>query len=584
MSRSNFGITLFRLVSMLAIITSATVFVSAQTVEFDWNSTNKSPESFPQIRRKQLVTFRIRNVNDILYTYRLEVTQTPMEVDDFALISKLLFPAPANAANKAPNRCSDAVDKANAKLQAAADEISGDPKLPVGYEKSPTHGSIPLSDSVAAWRTHDKAIMEVGVAVENALKQCSGDPGSELINAYTAFRKSVLAIENKVNSTHIFLGTSELSPGNNVSATVFEMFKTQTISSKTFSFPGTDILTLSAGALFTTIPDRSYQARKTPDSTQNVLAVEGNSRYTPGVVALLNYSLGALHLDGETTGLALSAGPVVRFGTQSNSSAVGFFTGISGHLYHRIYFTPGIHFGQFADFPVGFRNGSSIPANFGELTPVKRWTGRFGFAITFKTKDFSSLGQSNTASVKSGDSSTTPKPATTPTTTSTSLPPISRRIATKAVTATDSLPEEGTAKATGSAVQRDLVAIAASLTDISGSVVHITSLESVEISGKDRLLINAAAPLRDYAMYFKNGRFYVVIPHGRLDSIEDGLCGRLFSEALVEKHADNLILSFVLQRGARISLADRANGLGLLIASSRNDGGTGVSASALIGP
>lgn len=554
---------LAQLILVFAVGLSATTIASAQTVEYDWNSTSKTPESYPQIRRKQRVTFRIKNVNDILFSYRLEVTQTPIEPDDFALISKLLFPAPGN---KALNACSNAVDVANAKLQAAADEISADPKLPVGYAKSSTHSSIPLNDSIAAWHSHGKAIAEVKTYVEKATNACGGDPGVELLNAYAAFEKSVESIDALVNSPHVFIDTYELSPGNNVSATVFELFKKETISSKTFSFPGTDILTLSAGALFTSIPDRSYQTRKTPDSTQNVLAVEGNSRFTPGVVALLNYSLGPLHLDGETTGLALSAGPVVRFGTQSNSSTLGFFAGISGHLYHRIYFTPGIHFGQFADFPVGFHNGSTIPANFGELTPLKRWTGRFGFAITFKAKDFSGLGQSNTASVKSSDSSTATKPNTT--STLSSMPSLNAAFNPKTVSvpASESFSNGNSSQLLGSRSTSDTMTFSSSNSVPGRSLARITYLNGAATKGIDRVIINADAPLRDYAVYFKNSRFYLVIPNASLDSIEDGLRGIAFGDALVEKHGDDLILSFVLQPGARASIAERANGLDLLFA------------------
>ena len=119
-------------------------------------------------------------------------------------------------------------------------------------------------------------------------------------------------------------------------------------------------------------------------------------------MALLNYSLGSIRLDRDSYGLALSAGPVLKLGGKSDASSFGFFAGVSGHLYHRFYITPGIHFGQFADFPVGFGNGSTVPENFGELNPVKRWTTRFALALSFKTKDFSGLTDSDTPKVTGG--------------------------------------------------------------------------------------------------------------------------------------------------------------------------------------
>ncbi|MCU1264534.1 MAG: hypothetical protein JWM21_852 [Acidobacteria bacterium] len=550
---------------------------AAQSVEYDWTSTSKTPESYPQIRRTQLVTFKIKNVNDILYSYRLEVTQTPMEFDDFGLISKLIAGLPQAKAQieglDTEETCASAMAKAVVKLNAAIAEINGDVNLPTGYAAKKTHDHVALQTSVEAWHSHITIINDATAISEAAIKVCNGRPDNDFLTAYELFKDRVVAIDKKVNSAHVFTDTHELSPGNNVSVTVFEEFHGETISSKTFSFPGTDILTLSAGALFTTIPDRSYQARKTPDATQNVLAVEGNSRFTPGIVALLNYSLGGLGLDRDTAGLALSAGPVIRLGSQSNSSTFGFFTGISGHLYHRIYFTPGIHFGQFADFPVGFHNGSPIPANFGELTPVKRWTGRFGLAITFKTKDFSGLTQSNTPAVKSGDSTATPpKPTATPT----PVPPALKVV----LNAQPTIP---TAVLSAMQPQPVVASPAASRanpvradTDPTVSLVSIAAITISPISRGDRVAITTGAPVHDYSMYFRSGRFYVTIPHGRMDGIEDGLHGGLFSEVLVEMHDNSLTLSFSLVPGTRASIAESKDGLDLLFMSPPSRGGRGL--------
>jgi hypothetical protein len=64
---------------------------------------------------------------------------------------------------------------------------------------------------------------------------------------------------------------------------------------------------------------------------------------------------------------------------------VGLFTGISLHLWNYFYLTPGIHVGEFADFPAGISQGQSIPSTFtGPLNPVTRTSARFGLAVTFK--------------------------------------------------------------------------------------------------------------------------------------------------------------------------------------------------------
>ena len=387
-----------------------------------------------------------------------------------------------------------------------------------------------------------------------------------------------------------------LAPGNNVSVMVVEMFGSETILTKTFTFSGTDILTLSAGAMFSSIADRTYEARKSPNSTLNVLTVEGDSKATPNIVALLNYSLGALRLDSDTAGLALSAGPVLKLGSQSEASSFGFFTGLSGHLYHRFYVTPGIHFGQFADFPIGFGNGSTVPENFGELTPVKRWTARFGLAITFKTKDFSGIASSDTPTVTGDEGGGTPKPkpkpAPTPDSDSSSIngsSALSRSVARtflKPMSETTAPQTRRAARENPTTVQPEaverpdvqrevrhdsLAEVRPPATFVSSPAsrsagIHVTSLNSGRTqSGNEYVVLNAANPISDYAMYFNGGRFYLVISHARLDVIQDGLRGATFSEPLIEKRGDDLVLSFVLSPGTKASVLERANGLELLL-------------------
>jgi hypothetical protein len=74
-------------------------------------------------------------------------------------------------------------------------------------------------------------------------------------------------------------------------------------------------------------------------------------------------------------------------------------------LYRRFYITSGVHIGEFADFPAGFNDNSQVPANFGELKPVKRWTGRFAFSISFRTASFSGLAGSQETKTVGGSSS-----------------------------------------------------------------------------------------------------------------------------------------------------------------------------------
>ena len=154
--------------------------------------------------------------------------------------------------------------------------------------------------------------------------------------------------------------------------------------------PATDRLTLSAGVLFSEIQNRAYTSQAAPNSartgTQNELAVSGMSTFSPLALALLNYEIPPikkLSFGNDDFGLAVSTGPALRLGSQSNTSSFGYFVGLGLHLYHRFYISPGVHIGQFADYPPGFSTpGQVIPSGLGTLMPVNRYTARFAFGIT----------------------------------------------------------------------------------------------------------------------------------------------------------------------------------------------------------
>jgi len=563
MLRPSYRRKVVSLIQILGLILCAAVAASAQTVVYDWSGNSKVPESYPRITHKEVVHFNITHVNDILFTYRLEVTETPMDDNDFEKIKSLLNPAKSSA-DFAGTDCKTLDAKLEKAIQDAVEAISIDPSLPARYATTLPHKSVSLDATLAAWRNHADAIAAVRAAAAALADKCDV---SEQTNAdYEAFDAAVKSIQKKVDGPHVFVADSEISPGNNVSAKVIEIYKDETISSKTFTFSGTDVLTLSAGALFSRIPDQTYEARKSPNSILNVLTVEGNSRATPSIVALLNYSLGGLYkkFDGDNLGLALSAGPVIRLANQSEASSFGFFTGISGTLYHRFYITPGIHFGQFADFPVGFANGSPVPENFGQVTPVKRWTARFGLAFTFKTKDFSGLTSSSTPSVTGSEASPTPKPTPSPAGGSKAI---------KLTTASSGVaePKAGSpeprrnANDTSSGVSPFAMSSSSSQLPLT-IITYLNS--STSPAGDNRISINASGPISNYATYFKGGRFYLVIPHARLDVIDDGLRGRVFSDPVVEKRGDDLVLSFVFLPGTRASVLERPDGLDLVLKTS----------------
>jgi hypothetical protein len=149
---------------------------------------------------------------------------------------------------------------------------------------------------------------------------------------------------------------------------------------------------------------RSYSSVTAPDpadptKTNNVLSVDGGGGARPALAALLNYHIPSLST--RRVGLAVSAGPLFDIANgKADTSHFGFFGGPSLHLWNRLYLTPGIHFGEFADLPLGFSQaGQPIPTGMGTPAARKRYTAHFAFGITFKASELG-IGSVNSDSGK----------------------------------------------------------------------------------------------------------------------------------------------------------------------------------------
>ena len=362
----------------------------AQTpVTIDWSSTTPAPVGAPaQINGKVTLSVVLTNVNDVLYQYTVNTSVTTAPTNDLASLLSLVT---ASAKNAGDDPCAGFKTGLTSLEKAIQADKSLNPVL-----SGTSYSSIALKDSLAAW--NKIAPLKTLTDLENNNPPACKDQAVHTWIAGVDFRAN--------NSTH---GTDPqtcvLQPGQQCTVVVNEYYtppavlspsstpatQVTTASGKTFTIsPSSSILTLSAGFMGTTLAARTYISTNVPGQTSPVLVVNNNSRIRPGAVALLNYAIP--HADSPTVGLALSAGPVITFGGASaNVSTLGFFTGVSAHLWHRLYITPGFHFGQFADFPAGFAPGTPVPTTIATPTAVNRWTGRFAFAITFQTPDFSKL-------------------------------------------------------------------------------------------------------------------------------------------------------------------------------------------------
>ena len=223
------------------------------------------------------------------------------------------------------------------------------------------------------------------------------------------------------HGSHEYTFTSHISANGQTTAKVDEYYddKPTDGGSREYKFTTqSGRFFLSVGYLVTQAQARSYDAvdigviKGTPaipaaegrtavpevaDKTLKELRIQGTGRFRPAGAVLMNYKLPwPKKLLGEEFGVAFSAGPVYRAGAGSASSTVsnvGMFTGLSVHLWERVWITPGFHFAEFSDLPRGFSagNGLQVPAGYPtSFTGVNRWTTRFGIGITFKASDFKS--------------------------------------------------------------------------------------------------------------------------------------------------------------------------------------------------
>jgi hypothetical protein len=412
--------------TFLAAIVLFSLPVHAQDVVIDWAS-RKVVSSPQEIQNGSSLKVQISNVNDILYEYSVDVQLTTDSADDFSLLASLLnLGSSGNQKSALASDCDSSYRDALFQAKTIKDQLNS-PGGAFNPEDRPGHFiSIPLATTLKAWNgpiaISSKSLQ---TDVEN-LGSCTGDSYTTFVSkTYPPIKTSLESIQKKIDGKHTANGQAAASAGEVVSAriNVSEKWKgSETVKDQSnlaaapfvANLNFSSVLRLSAGVLFSQLQDRSYVARTIPTATgtANILGVNGDSRLTPYLVGLLNYQVPYAHW--KKGGLWLSSGPTLRItNTGGNTSAFGFFGGISASFWNRLFITPGVHFGQFAGTPAGLAIGQTIPANFGQLQPVNRWTARFGFSITYKTLSLGALTKSSTqTSTDQKPSSGGAKPAT----------------------------------------------------------------------------------------------------------------------------------------------------------------------------
>jgi hypothetical protein len=400
-------------------------------VTLDWGQKSASTT---RLRANGEIHFHIVNLNDILYDYSVSGDTPQISTNDLQLIGQLvqdvqknLLQANPQVAHATTCRLLDPLSATTAPLAAISTAVASlQPQL-----LSKQFASAPLSESLQKAAALAAAFSELRQLIGEIQKElrspqnCSDAQvaaAAQLVANYAAIRSQVDAIDQRAHRPHTrdYYYYCDETVGCNVTVTE-SLNGTLTNATpnpwKTEFQPTLSQLTLSGGFLLTTLQARSYSSRTAPDpaapttKTINVLGVDYGSGVRPALTALLNYHIP--YVDWPRGGLALSAGPVIDVSSgKADTSKFGFFGGVSFHLWNRFWITPGVHVGEFADVPQGFKGaGDIIPPNTGTPVPVKRYTARFAIAITFKGGNPAALVSDNKNATPANSAPSTPPPA-----------------------------------------------------------------------------------------------------------------------------------------------------------------------------
>lgn len=270
--------------------------------------------------------------------------------------------------------------------------------------KTQVFSSIPVADTILEWKT--KVERSYSLAYRNCTPAQQNQP--EFIKVKTA--RNLLFPADGVPSVTVNI---KAQPCKNYTVTITELFSGQQTAAAPLvaTFNTTcDRVTFSGGPLFTEIGNPTYASRPSPTQAGQFLSVENTGRFRATLTGLVNLNM-PWHRSGflDPFRLGVSTGPVFQ-NSQSGTSSFGWFVGGSTSIFKYAYLSAGEHWGSFPDTPFGFTKGASIPANFGQLTPVDRHTWRFAFAVTFRVADLSKVFSGGNAT-PSGSAAPTSKPA-----------------------------------------------------------------------------------------------------------------------------------------------------------------------------
>ena len=401
------------MVSLLfvALLQSQLFGKEGPSIQLDWSTV--APY---RVLHTGTYTINITGVNDLVYQYELSVTLNDSSSNDIALLTGILpdltklLGTSTTGRSVAPGcNLPDLLTASTPVIKTFNDRLTD---MTPGKSSDGKYLSVPLSDSIVKWNavkeayvSYQKSVADLAAEIKNSNCTLASEDtakAQQVLDTYSTVRLKVEAIDAKAKGDHRIVGHAYIDRSRDGDIIVRQLFNGAETSSSPKTFPleaGFSVVTATGGFLLTTLQARTYTSQLVPPvppatTNSNVLAVSGVSGVRPALVALLNYhDPFDWYLNRENFGLALSAGPVIDVSKgKADTSTFGFFGGISMHLWHRVFVTPGVHVGEFADFPAGFtKAGQVIPPNFGTLNPVIRYTAKFGLSITFRGGNPSTL-------------------------------------------------------------------------------------------------------------------------------------------------------------------------------------------------
>jgi hypothetical protein len=381
----------FAALIILLLSASLTFADASSPIQVNWDSrTAGCPATATQSSN---LTFRVTNINDLLIDFQTgERAQFEFRAKSWP-VSVVASENPFLQTGQRAN-CPD-----DATLAAQLNAIRNIRDINITPSNA-TAASIPLSATIRAAAAHIE-ISTVANEYQNSVC-ASGVFAAHADDAVVVWIQDLLK-----PAPHFAEFSVTVNPNENYEFRVRELWKGKPVTDGTLTWQcgEKDILTLSAGPLITTLPYRTYGQQLVPQSgggTQNQLVVSGTTNANVLAAALLNYNLPPIPHLPPWTGFAVSVGPVYALNSAPSVSKLGLFVGGSIQLYKSFYLTPGVHIGEFSDYPAGFHAGSPIPANFGSLTPVTRNTVHFAIGITFKTTTFKKSSQNNAGASQTG--------------------------------------------------------------------------------------------------------------------------------------------------------------------------------------